>query len=274
MFFTTPGGILLVPRRRREWRATRDKAVAGGGHGDLRKEAGYRGGLVRAPLSRAAAGIARVSMRVRMIREEAVFDPALNLARDAAYWREGAGNLARVWRNHRCVVLGRFLKPEEEVYLDRAEEMGVPVLKRASGGGAVYQDLGNINYSLYLHLEDIGARGVAESLRALSFPVTRLLDSLGVAWEWMPPNNVYVEGRKISGSAQARRRGRLLHHGTLLVSCDLDAMRALLKPGGRSRMAPVINLAELLPDIEVEDAARLLARGITAANGADGTFKI
>lgn len=196
---------------------------------------------------------------MELIREEPVYEPAENLARDAAYWRHGDGNLARVWRDDRCVVLGRFLKAEEEVYLDRAEEMGVPVLKRASGGGAVYHDLGNVNYSLYLSLEGLAARGIAESLRALSFPVTRLLASLGVHWEWVPPNNVYAEGRKISGSAQARSRGRLLHHGTFLVSCDLEAMRALLKPGGRSRMAPVINLSEILPDLGAERVGEMLA---------------
>ena len=90
-----------------------------------------------------------------------------------------------------------------------------------------------------------------------------MLESLGLSWEWVPPNNVYVEGKKISGSAQARRRGRLLHHGTLLVRCDLDAMRALLKPGGRSRMAPVINLAEMLPHIDAGEVADMLTQAVT-----------
>jgi lipoate---protein ligase len=197
-------------------------------------------------------------MKLEFIREEKTVDPALNLARDAQYWKETKGNHARVWRNDRCVVLGRFLRPEREVYLDRAEEMGVPVLKRASGGGAVYHDPGNLNYSLYLESGDLSSSSIGDSLRALSYPVSSLLDSLGVPWEWVPPNNLYVEGKKISGSAQARRRGRLLHHGTLLVSCDLDTMQALLKPGGRSMIAPVINLIEVMPDIEVERVEGLL----------------
>ena len=97
--------------------------------------------------------------------------------------------------------------------------------------------------------------------------MTTLLDSLQIPWEWVPPNNVYVEGRKISGSAQARRRGRLLHHGTLLVSCDLDIMRSLLKPGGRSRIAPVINLAEVLEHVEVERLEKMLASMIMRRAG-------
>lgn len=202
-------------------------------------------------------------MKLKLIREEPSFDPALNLERDAIYWKSGKGNQARVWRNDRCVVLGRFLRPEEEVYLARAKELGVPVLKRASGGGAVFHDLGNLNYSLYLDLESLAAEGIADSLRRLSFPVTSLLSELRIPWEWVPPNNIYVEGRKISGSAQARGRGRLLHHGTLLISTDLRTMQELLKAGGRSRHAPVINLSEVLPGIRVEDAERLLAEAVS-----------
>lgn len=203
-----------------------------------------------------------------LIREENTFEPALNLARDAAYLHETGAARARVWRNDRCVVLGRFLEPEDEVHLGKAEEMGIPVLKRISGGGAVYQDLGNINYSLYLDAESLPARGVSESMRVLSYPVTSLLESLGISWDWVPPNNVYVAGRKISGSAQAWRRGRLLHHGTLLVACDLKTMDALLKPGGRSRIAPVINLGEVAGGIEVERVEELLSE--TVLEGAAG----
>lgn len=201
-------------------------------------------------------------MKLALIAEEQTFEPALNLARDAAYLQETGAAKARVWRNDRCVVLGRFLRSEEEVRLDKAEEMGIPVLKRISGGGAVYQDLGNINYSLYLDAESLPARGVRESLRELSYPVTSLLESLGISWDWVPPNNVYVAGRKISGSAQAHRRGRILHHGTLLVACDLKNMDAILKPGGRSRIAPVINLVEVAGGLEVERVERLLAQAV------------
>jgi len=206
--------------------------------------------------------INKEDMKIERIRENKTFDPALNLERDADYWEGADGNRARVWRNDRCVVLGRFLKPEAEVYLDRAKDLGIPVLERASGGGAVFHDLGNLNYSFYLDLEGLRLREINESLRALSYPVTSLLDFLGVPWRWVPPNNIFVEGKKISGSAQARRRGRLLHHGTLLVSCDFEIMRALLKPGGRSTVAPVINLSEVLPGIEVERVEIMLAGAI------------
>ncbi len=165
----------------------------------------------------------------------------------------------RIWRNSDCVVLGRFLKPEEEVHLGEAKRLGVPVLKRVSGGGAVFHDPGNLNYSLYLEEANLPACDVEESLRLLSFPVTRLLQSLGLPWEWVEPNSIYVSGRKISGSAQARSRGRILHHGTLLVNTDLEKMERLLKKGGRSRVAPVENLAGMKPGIAIEQVEAELA---------------
>ncbi len=116
-----------------------------------------------------------------------------------------------------------------------------------------------MNYSIYFPGGYAPSLGIGESLRLLSFPVTRFLDSLGVTWSWVPPNNIFVRGAKVSGSAQARSKGRLLHHGTLLVNVNLDRMRWLLKPGGRSRTAPVVNLSEILPGVTPEYAAERLS---------------
>jgi len=204
--------------------------------------------------------------RFMALEEEVTFEPAENLRRESRNMLYAPAPSFRVWRNRDCVVLGRFLDAGEEVYLDRAERLGVPVLKRPSGGGAVFHDLGNINYSLYLSGEDLPVFVLEESLRGLSFPVTRLLDGKGVPWEWVPPNSIYVEGGKISGSAQARTGGRVLHHGTLLVHSDLDRLRYLLKEGGRSRTAPVANLLDILPGVDVEDVESLLEAAIRSVD--------
>lgn len=185
---------------------------------------------------------------IELINDKPTLNPEENLERERRYWKTLSSPSARVWVNDSCVVLGRFLRAEDEVHTTKAAEMGIPVLWRTSGGGAVFHDAGNVNYSLYIPYYGTALR-IEESLRLLSYPVASLLDSLGIPWEWFPPNNIYVLGKKISGSAQARCRGRLLHHGTLLVECDLEAMRSLLKPGGRSRHAPTVNLAELRPEI-------------------------
>ena len=196
--------------------------------------------------------------RLLPVADSPTHDPALNIEREARYVKTVEQPSFRVWRSTDSVVLGRFLEPAREVHLELAAELGVPVLRRPSGGGAVFHDLGNINYSIYLPQGRTPGFSIEESLRALSFPVTDLLDSLGVPWSWEPPNNIFVFGRKISGSAQARSGGRLLHHGTLLVSTDTERMGQLLKPGGRSRIAPVVNLSELVRNITGEETEQLL----------------
>lgn len=191
-------------------------------------------------------------------RELRTFDPSLNLQRESVYLKTVDVPTFRIWRSTDSVVLGRFLVPVNEVHLARARELEVPVFHRVSGGGAVFHDLGNINYSIYLPQGYATGFGVERSLKVFSFPVTGLLDSLGVRWTWEPPNNIYALGRKISGSAQARSGGRLLHHGTLLVHTDLDKMCQLLKPGGRSSIAPVVNLSEIVSDITVAEIVEIL----------------
>lgn len=206
---------------------------------------------------------AGIAGELSLLHEVATFDPMENLRRDELYMREMDSPTLRVWRNSDCVVLGRFLKAEEEVYLERAARLDVPVLKRTSGGGAVFHDLGNINYSLYMRQEALPGFDLEMSLRKLSFPVIRVLAEMGVHWEWVPPNSIYVRGRKVSGSAQVRSRGRVLHHGTLLVDTDLDRLRHLLKEGGRSRTAPVANLVDIVPGIGIGDIVEAFEASIS-----------
>jgi lipoate-protein ligase A len=199
------------------------------------------------------------------VSESRTFDPVLNLIREADYMKTVEAPAFRSWRCTDSVVLGRFLKPEEEVHLERATEFGVPILRRPSGGGAVFHDLGNVNYSVYLPWGQAPSFGIEDSLRALSFPVIEVLKHYGVPWSWVPPNNIYVLGRKISGSAQARSGGRLLHHGSLLVDTDLDRMHSLLKEDGRSTWAPVLNLSEVVKDITVEEVTSVMEMVLSCA---------
>lgn len=201
------------------------------------------------------------------VLESPTYDPALNLDIETGCFETAEAPAFRVWRSTDSVVLGRFLDPEEEVHMERATKLGVPVLHRPSGGGAVFHDLGNVNYSIYLPAGSAPSFRIEESLRALSFPIIEVLESYGVPWSWKPPNNIYVAGAKISGSAQARSGGRMLHHGTLLVSTDLDNMRHLLKSGGRSSIAPVTNLADIVSGINIGEVemrlVSILARGMS-----------
>ncbi len=162
-----------------------------------------------------------------------------------------------LWRNRPAVVCGKFQNIYQEVNLLEAQDQGVALVRRISGGGTVYHDLGNINYSLIGRKEGLGANyqpileKICASLALLGAEV-EILDeiSLGVAGG--------TAGLKISGSAQATSQDRLVHHGTLLYDSDLSALQRLANGhnqnfstrGTRSVPWPVANLRDHLhPDL-------------------------
>jgi len=157
-------------------------------------------------------------------------DPLLNLALDevilGAVAREEVPPTLRVWRNPRCVVVGRGQRIEDEADLEACARLRIPVLKRPSGGGAVYHHAGNLNFSLTLPLTAPWT-SVRESQGYLTGLLSSALEErLGIEAE--PRGGaVFVGEAKGSGSAQLRRRA-LLHHGTLLLSPDTVPMEALL----------------------------------------------
>ena len=130
-----------------------------------------------------------------------------------------------LWQNDNTVVIGRNQNAEEEIDRAFVEAHGVRVVRRTTGGGAVYHDLGNLNYSF------ITDAGEAENLTMGRFtkPVTSALQGLGLWAEASGRNDILVEGRKVSGTAQRLLNSRILHHGTLLFDTDPDMVAGALR---------------------------------------------
>jgi lipoate-protein ligase A len=132
-----------------------------------------------------------------------------------------------------AVTIGYFQCLHEEVDSEACSAKGIDVVRRRTGGGAVYHDRhGEITYSV-IASERCFSKDIRASYREICGSIIAGLGSLGIAAELRPINDVTVGGRKISGSAQTRRQGVLTQHGTVLYSIDRDTMFSVLRPSAK-----------------------------------------
>ncbi len=194
----------------------------------------------------------------RLLDIEYPSDAGLNLAIEEALLRQAAGRegppIVRFWRNRRAVIVGYSQSVEAEVNLELCRSRKIEIVRRITGGGAVYHDLGNLNYSIVISSDHPLIRGlnIEESYGVFLSGVIECLRKFGVTSSIDPPSSLLVHGRKISGNAQVRKRGIILHHGTILISSDLNILSEVLKPlrgsslqrGVPSKRSPVTNLSD------------------------------
>jgi len=163
-------------------------------------------------------------------------DPYKNMAVDEALLiaveRNIAPNTVRFWRNPNAVVIGRSQSLEAEVSLEACEKHGASVVRRFTGGGAVYQDRGNLNWTIVSRRDHPVARinGILGVFKVFSKPILEGIRALGIGAEFKPPNSIFVGNKKISGMAAYVKREAILCHGTLLVKTDLNILTEVLKP--------------------------------------------
>ena len=127
-----------------------------------------------------------------------------------------------LWRNRPAVVCGCYQNLFAEVDVPEAQARGVALVRRISGGGTVYHDLGKINYSFIRDNDDLALR-----YDVFLTPVVEALNRIGAPVSINRKSDIAIDGLKVSGSAQKATSRRVLHHGTLLYDCDLEALSAL-----------------------------------------------
>ncbi|MDD1772851.1 MAG: lipoate--protein ligase family protein [Methanomassiliicoccales archaeon] len=131
-------------------------------------------------------------------------------------------------RDRPTISLGYFEKVEEAVKIAALERENVFLVRRMSGGSSIYTDSGQLIFSLTIGQEAYGSPEDAYKMTCSA--LVSALMSMGIVAEHKPPNDVLCQGKKISGSAQTRKHGMLLVHGTVLVDTDLDRMVRVLRP--------------------------------------------
>ena len=136
--------------------------------------------------------------------------------------------LAIYSRDRPTVSLGRFNNAEEYVNMDFAKKNDVTIIRRMSGGSAIYSDSDQLVFTLVTDRSSF--RNKEESYREVCGFLVDTLGILGIEAEYKPMNDVLVNGRKISGCAQYRDRDTLLHHGTLILKLNSDMMDGVLRP--------------------------------------------
>ena len=132
-----------------------------------------------------------------------------------------------LWQNDNTIVVGKHQNTFAEINADYAREHGIRVVRRLSGGGAVYHDLGNINFTF---IADHTGQGFDFS--SFCRPVMEALESSGVKAELSGRNDMTIQGRKFSGNSQYIKEGRIMHHGTIMYDSDLDVVQQSLRVSG------------------------------------------
>ncbi|KIK64683.1 hypothetical protein GYMLUDRAFT_39668 [Collybiopsis luxurians FD-317 M1] len=174
---------------------------------------------------------------VRSIYISTSTNPYFNLSLEDWLFRHAPSHrpLLLLYRDDPCVVVGRNQNPWKEVNFraldalnrnrNQGEGMGIPFIRRRSGGGTVYHDLGNTNFSIHLPRASFDKHKTAQI-------VLRAVRSLGIPGAYVNErNDICVEGEKVSGSAYKIVNKRAYHHGTMLISTRLDTLGEVLRPG-------------------------------------------
>jgi len=203
-------------------------------------------------------------------------DPAYNLAMEQYVFdclpREHTYFM--LWQNDNAIIIGKHQNTAAEINASYVEEHGIRVVRRLSGGGAVYHDLGNLNYTFITDEKENGPMNFSAFCR----PVIKTLAEIGVEAELNGRNDMTIGGQKFSGNAQYKKSGRVMHHGTILFDSDLSVVSKALQvdpakiraKGIQSVRSRVTNVSEHLKcPVSLAEFRRLLLKNVAEENGGE-----
>lgn len=194
-------------------------------------------------------------------------NPYFNIAAEEYALKNIPHNVFMLWINEPSVIIGKHQVATAEANIIYTNSKNIPVIRRISGGGTVYHDKGNLNYSLIIK----GERGQLVDYKKYAGTIIRALAKFSITAELQGKSNLVIAGKKFSGNAEHVFHDRVLHHGTLLYNTSLDELRKCIRPAHsnyndtsvRSVESTVTNLKPHLPShIDMDGLRRLIAQQV------------
>ena len=198
-------------------------------------------------------------------------DPYFNLAMEEYLTKNINESILYLYQNSPSVIIGKNQNPHSEVGIDFIKKQNIKLVRRLSGGGSVYHDLGNLNYAFILK----DKKDEIYNFKKFSQPIVDVLNKLNLDVNFTGRNDLVINELKISGSAQYVSGNNLLHHGTLLYDVDFSNVSHILKPnsnklkskGVKSVSSRVTNIKDLLPkevtfDVLTETIIKEISNGV------------
>jgi len=194
-------------------------------------------------------------------------DPYFNLAAEEYFLKNFEEDFFLLWRSQPTVVVGKHQNALSEINHEFVRAHQIPVARRLSGGGTVFHDFGNLNFTFIRNVEKIHE----VNFKVFTFPIMEALKKMGIDVYTTGRNDLQIDGKKISGNAEHVHRNRVLHHGTLLYNSQLDALKGALKvdlskfedKAVQSNRSEVTNIAPYLATpMRIEDFGNQLFDGI------------
>ncbi|MCB2221917.1 MAG: lipoate--protein ligase [Bacteroidetes bacterium] len=184
-------------------------------------------------------------------------DPYFNLAAEEYLLKSVSEDCFMLWRNEPSIIVGKHQNTLAEINYPFVRSKNLPVIRRISGGGTVFHDPGNINFTFIA----LGERDKLVDFRRFTKPIIEVLNTMGLPAVFEGKNDIRIKGLKISGNAEHVYKNKVLHHGTLLYNAQLNKLNEAIRVSGekyadksvqsiRSKVANVCDLMEDGPGIE------------------------